>query len=304
MRDEIGECAMIRGICSALLAVAAVGLIGSASRAQQPVAPAPREIRPDGSRDPAPKPEPPAKREDPAAVVERIIKNSKEVGDKLAQTDTGAETLKRQDKILSDIDSLLNQEPPPPKDDQDKDKNDKNDKNDKSDMNKDPMMNKDMKSDMPPPKGDMAKDKKGMGMGMDPGMPMGGMNEMPPMPMGGNGRRPRMNDPMAGDKKDENNQQPDPMKSNDKKQNAPKDPKDQKNPGGNAGGGNSGKAPKAIVTIEEDPSKDVWGYLPDKLRQQMSQYYKEDVMPKYADLLRLYYSSFSEKGTMPALPKK
>jgi len=62
-------------------------------------------------------------------------------------------------------------------------------------MNKDPMMNKDMKSDMPPPKGDMAKDKKGMGMEME-GMPMGGMNDAPPMPMGGNERRPRMNDPI------------------------------------------------------------------------------------------------------------
>jgi hypothetical protein len=36
----------------------------------------------------------------------------------------------------------------------------------------------------------------------------------------------------------------------------------------------------------------------------MEQYYKEDVMPKYAELLRLYYSSLSEKGTMPAPPKK
>jgi hypothetical protein len=162
-------------------------------------------------------------------------------------------------------------------------------------------MNKDMKSDMPPPKGDMPMDKKGMGMGKE-GMPMGGMNDPPPM--GGNGRRPRMGDPMAGDKKDPNNQ-PDPMKPDDKKQpSGAKDPKDAKNPG-NAGGGNSGKvAPKALVTIEEDSSKDVWGHLPDKLRQQMTQYYKEDVMPKYADLLRLYYSSFSEKGTMPALPKK
>ena len=46
----------------------------------------------------------------------------------------------------------------------------------------------------------------------------------------------------------------------------------------------------------EEVAKEVWGHLPDKLRQQMSQYYKEDFTPKYAELLKLYYSSLSDKG--------
>ena len=41
--------------------------------------------------------------------------------------------------------------------------------------------------------------------------------------------------------------------------------------------------------------KQVWGHLPEKLRQQMSQYYKEQFMPKYGDLLRQYYSSLAER---------
>ena len=75
---------MIRLTSLSLLVAAATLLAESSARGQLPVAPPPREIRPDGSRDPAPQPEPPAKPEDPAAVVDRIIKNSKDVGDKLA----------------------------------------------------------------------------------------------------------------------------------------------------------------------------------------------------------------------------
>ena len=258
----------------ALFVVAAAVLVCDSARAQLPVAPAPREVRPDGSRDPAPKPETPAKAEDPAVVVDRIIKNSKEVEDKLSKTDTGTDTRTTQDKILSDIDALINrqEDPPPPKD---KDNN--------------PMMNP------------------GGGMGMDM-MPMPGMNDTPPMPMGNSARKPRVNDPMGGDKKE-----PDmtagmnPMKPEDKKgPSGPKDPKEPKNPSGTAGGNPNGKAPpgKPLLPFDEDVAKDVWGHLPDKLRQQMTQYYKEDVMPRYSELLKLYYSSLAEKGTMPVPPKK
>lgn len=284
---------MIRVTSLAVFVAAVAVLAGGAARAQLPVAPQPREVRPDGSRDPAPQPEAPAKAEDPAAVVDRIIKNSKDVGDKLAKTDTGVDTRQQQGKILSDIDALINRQddPPPPKPDDNKDK--EKDK-EKEPMNKDPMMKM---GDMPPPKmGDMPMDK-GMGMGKD-GMPMSGTGD--PMPMGGNGRKPRMSDPMGGDKKepDKADAKPDPM-GTDKK---PAD-KDPKNPSGTAGGGPGGKPPpKASLPSDEDVAKDVWGHLPDKLRQQMTQYYKEDVMPKYSELLRLYYSSLSDKGG--AAPKK
>ncbi len=45
-------------LASVVLLVLAVALAESA-RADLPVAPPPREVRPDGSRDPGPKPEPP-----------------------------------------------------------------------------------------------------------------------------------------------------------------------------------------------------------------------------------------------------
>ena len=98
----------------------------------------------------------------------------------------------------------------------------------------------------------------------------------------------------------------DPMKTDDKKaQGKPKDPKEQKNPGAAAAGNPGGKlVPRASLPFDEDVAKDVWGHLPPKLRQQMTEYYKEDVMPKYSELLKLYYSSLSEKTTTPAPPRK
>ncbi|QJW98541.1 hypothetical protein [Frigoriglobus tundricola] len=274
--------------------------------------PPPREVRTDGSRDPAPAAEPPAKAEDPAAVVDRIIKNSKDVGDQLAKTDTGAGTLEKQNKILSDIDALINRQddPPPPKSDDNKDKDKNKDKDDKDPMskdNQDPMSKEPMKSDAPPQKGDMPMDKN-MGSGKDTGKDGG---TPPPdrdeKPMGGGGRKPRMGDPMGGDKKEPHSNDPksSPMNPDSKAGGTGKEPKDPKNPSGTAGNKSGGKtAPATAVPFEDDVAKDVWGHLPDKLRQQMTQYYKEDVMPKYAELLRLYYSSLSDKGGPPVPPKR
>jgi hypothetical protein len=316
----------------AALLLLAVALTALAARADLPVAPPPRAIADDGSRPPVPAPEPPKKAEDPAAVVERIIKNSKDVGDRLAKTDTGTDTRGTQQKILKDIDDLINRQddPPPPKDNKDN-------KDNKDDKNKD---KKDMNPDMPPPTGDMMKDKgmdMGMGMGKDKdmGMPMGkdmGMG-MPKdmgmgmgMPMGGMGdappksgeRRPRMGDPNGGDKKDKSDKSGKGMdhppidKNKEPKDKTGKDqkPSEGKNPkGGTSGGGTNGKEGKpGGLPFDDDVAKDVWGHLPDKLRQQMTQFYKDDVMPKYADLLKLYYSSLSDKGQppapAPAVPKK
>jgi len=250
-------------------------LLGSA-RAELPVAPPPREIRSDGSRDPVPQPEL-VKKENPLEVVERIIKNSKDAGEKLAMTDTGIGTRKTQETILKDIDTLLNQDPPPPKSDKDKDKDKDQDQDKKQDPNEkkkdmDPMTGKD---DMPP------KMKDPMPMGM------GGMGDPPP------GEQPKERRPRQGD----------PMPDDQPKQPDPKDgkPKGTSKVPMNPGGGvkpdpKGGKLdPSPLLPFENEVVKDVWGHLPDKLRQQATQYYKEEMMARYSDLLRMYYSSLAEK---------
>ena len=292
---------MTRAASFALLAAALAS--ASASRADVEVAPPPREIRPDGTRDPAPAPEV-AKKENPLEVVDRIIKNSKVVGDKLAMTDTGPETRQKQDTILKDIQSLIDQQenPPPPKPDQDKDKQDQKDKNpddkkpddkkpdDKKPQDKKPQDKTDKKDDM---------------------MPMGGMSDTPPkkdMPMGGMGMDQQPQQPMGdGDQ---------PRERRPRQQNG-EQPKD---PGGGGGGGqknpqpagaqpknpggkipdplNQGKPPPALPALpfEDEVVKDAWGNLPAKLRQQAEEYYRQEFMPRYAELLKHYYSSLSEKG--------
>ena len=45
-----------------------------------------------------------------------------------------------------------------------------------------------------------------------------------------------------------------------------------------------------------DLYKDVWGHLPETLRQEMDQYSREQFMAKYNDLLKQYYATIAEKG--------
>jgi len=261
-----------------MILFAALG-IPMASAADVPVAPPPRPIRPDGGRDAVPEPGP---KENPAEVVDRIIRNSKDVGDKLAKTDTGAETRGTQKTILKDIESLIDQqENPPPQGGDDKDKN--------KDMNKD-------KNDMG--KGDMPKDKDMNGMD-----PKGG-----PQPKDGNqqanGRKPRQ----GSGNKEKGGQQPMPMNGGQKQDmgmamgNPMPMPMTGKEMGGQAANAGTpmGKAAiKPSLPIDDSVVKEVWGHLPDKLRQQVTQYYKEEFMPKYSDLLKRYYSSLANAPMKP-----
>jgi hypothetical protein len=45
-----------------------------------------------------------------------------------------------------------------------------------------------------------------------------------------------------------------------------------------------------------DLYKDIWGHLPETLRQEMNQYSREQFMAKYGDLLKQYYTTLAEKG--------
>jgi hypothetical protein len=290
---EAGEGVRVVRIASLVVFVLLLSWV-SASRADVPVAPAPREIRPDGTRDPAPEPEQ-TKKEDPREIVERIIKNSNVVGDKLAMTDTGTDTRKTQDKILKDIDALLNQDnPPPPKPDQSQDQ-----QKDKNDMNQD--MNKDMNKDKGQggdPK-DKKQDGKGGGMGKDMEPKGGGMDSEP---MGGD--QPKERRPRKGEGKDKQDAKDDPnmkqpgggggmQQKPDMKAGKPKDSK--------TGGmlpdptGDTRPPSNPLLPVEDDVVKDVWGHLPEKLRQQATQYYKQEIMPRYSELLKRYYSSMAEK---------
>jgi hypothetical protein len=197
--------------------------------------------------------------EDPAAIVERIAKNAEGIGERLKDKDTGAETLDKQAQLLKDIDKLL--KPPPPMDGG----------GGGSSSNPLPPMGS---GGMPPL---MGGEKNGGGM---------------PPPMGNNGGsgkpRPQRNgsrpEPMAGTSK------PMPMGMGMGEPGMGEPKNSSANPmGKGTGPGNS------ALPLEDPFTKQIWGHLPERLRQQASQYYREQYMPKYGELLKLYYSNLAER---------
>jgi hypothetical protein len=53
-----------------------------------------------------------------------------------------------------------------------------------------------------------------------------------------------------------------------------------------------------------DVVKDIWGQLPDTLRQEVDHYYREQFMPRYRDLLQQYYSRMAETERPPREMKR
>lgn len=67
-------------------------------------------------------------------------------------------------------------------------------------------------------------------------------------------------------------------------------------------GEDKGKESKAGTDSKEgstkiaDLYKDIWGHLPETLRQEMDAYAREQFMAKYQDVLKQYYTTIAEKG--------
>lgn len=285
-----------------------------------PVAPPPRLVRPDGTRDPVPA------AEAPAAVVERIIANARKVSDKLAAADAGDGTRATQAGVLKDIDVLLNPPDSPPKggggDSSDMNKQDKGDG--KSDMNKQDKGKGDgegqkgnNKFDQKPNpgKGTGQDKKKNDGPGNSGGMePKGGMNPggMNPGGMGQKEgqavRRPRAGAPKDGKEPGGTAKggEKQPMTATQTaKAGTPTDP------AGTANGAPADKKddrpPPPIqpqFPLADVVAKEVWGHLPERVRLQLTEHYREEFMPRYAGLLRQYYSSLSGGATGPPAPPR
>jgi hypothetical protein len=78
------------------------------------------------------------------------------------------------------------------------------------------------------------------------------------------------------------------------------------NPGGNPDKGGGATMPNQETGKPEklaDMYRDVWGHLPESLRQEVDHYYRERFMPKYRELLRQYYTRLAETDRKDG-PKK
>ncbi|CAN5615749.1 hypothetical protein BH11PLA2_BH11PLA2_41480 [soil metagenome] len=214
---------------------------------------------------------------DPTKLAERIAKNSTEAGKKLAAENTGRDTRQDQAQVKDDLDALIKllENPPPCPN----------------------PMSGGSPPPIPPPMGGDSK-------GQPP--PMGGDSKgQQPPPMGGdsNGQQP----PPMG--RDSNGQPPQPMGGN-KSANGkplPKPPgktgeqpvKPMNEPGFPGGSAKAGGAMKPSLPLEESIARDFWGHLPDAPRQQMMQFFREQYVTKYKDLLGDYYQSLAEKEKKP-----
>ena len=261
-----------------LTSIAIAGL----SSAQEPIPP--REVKPEEKKA-APAKEPakvePKEELDVQKTAERIAENAQKAGERLKEKDPGADTRKIQQEILKDIDALLKkaQEPPP---------------------------SPPMSSDMPPPKDGMPPPKDGMSSKSP--MPMGGPSGMPPPKgasgsQGNEGKKPRrerksrgdspmgMGEPMAnaGPK----GMNPMPEKKDPKE--GPKGREGTEKKDGKEGDQFGKRSPKRENDKLADLYKDVWGHLPERLRQEMDLYYREQFMPRYSELLKQYYSALAEQ---------
>jgi len=268
-----------------LIALTSFAIAGFLS-AQEPIPP--REVKPEDKKA-APAKEPakaePKEELDVQKTAERIAENAQKAGERLKEKDPGVDTRKIQQEILKDIDALLKkaQEPPPPS----------------------PPMSSEMPPPMmPPPKDGMSPPKDGMAPKSP--MPMGGPSGMPP-PKGSSGsqgnegkkprreRKPRGDSPM-GMSEPMANASPKGMNPMPEKKEPNGDPKGgTEKKDGKEGDQFGKKSPKRENDKLADLYKDVWGHLPERLRQEMDLYYREQFMPRYSELLKQYYSSLAEQ---------
>jgi len=126
--------------------------------------------------------------------------------------------------------------------------------------------------------------------------PKDGMNGAKPPPQGGSdssvARRERREQAKSKSTEGgENERQPFPM--NNAKDKSQEFGGPMNNPNKIEAKGQTPRAP--------DFYKDVWGHLPEKMRQEMDSYFREQFMPRYSEMLRDYYSSLAERSSKNGL---
>lgn len=254
--------------------------------------------------------DPPARRtisDDPQALRQRIDHNMKALEEKLRrqELDKQADELKRE--ILRDLDELLKQANPPAQP---------------------PPAGSPPPSGSPPPANE-PDDKPTAGGQNNQPSPAGGSRtnqssgNQPPRPGGGSAGRQKQPgeqqpnaQPQPGGKRRERRggrNQPKSPDNNTESAARPGPEQNQKSAADSRPGSRPGEAPgqagsnpnqaKGATMPPPPPGKperlsdlnrDVWGHLPEALRQEVDHYYRERFMPRYRDLLQQYYTRLAE----------
>ena len=192
---------------------------------------------------------------DVGKTTERIIQNASEAGKRLGAKDPGEDTRKIQMEIVKDIDALIR------------------------------------KAQEPPPPDQNQKSKGGgeqNGMGGMGGMSKQGMSNNDQSQGGPPSRKERrerakQNSSTSGGVAQQNQPMSDANRPELRPGTRPMDPSP-----------NRIESKPAMSRIP-DVYKEVWGHLPEKMRQEMDLYFRDRFMPRYSELLRQYYSSLAER---------
>jgi hypothetical protein len=255
---------MMRGLTAiALGMLIAATLCAQEKASSDPIAPKKQEPSSDGAKQ-APKTDANARAALDGArqLAERIVQAAKDAGSRLAEQDPGTQTQRKQRDVVTGIDELIKrtQNPPP------RDKSNSSPDQSNSNQNR-PMTNS------------------GQG-GATAGQQRPGSAQQP-----GAGRRERKA------RREQSSLGPNPASGNSNSGGGPMPRAENNNATGRQpqGGAPPSARSKESAANVADLYKDVWGHLPERLRQEMDLYYREQFMPRYQELLRQYYSSLAER---------
>ena len=227
--------------------------------------------------------EPPGEPLSAETIAERIQQNTKAAADRLAESDPGEETRKKQGQALKDLDELLKQAQNPMGGESGSQSQQKDDMSQQGEQQNQgsgsPMGSQSKGGGMKQSSG-----KSGQQSGKQGWRNRGNQNQS------GTAQKQQGAQPQQAKGQEPMGKEPTPMAQSQPQQLGQTDPKAA---GGTPGGGGT-KGARALP-LDDTITKHVWGHLPERLRQQMSQYYKEQFMPKYSDMLRQYYASLAER---------
>jgi hypothetical protein len=207
--------------------------------------------------------EPPDMPEEPEVdeeeVLNRALKNSRTAEERLANKEADERTRQVQRDVLKDLDSLI-------------------------DLAKQAQQNQDQQGEQQQANGEQQQDKQQGGKPQQQKGAMGGKKGRGKQVAQARGRRDRRQ-ARGGQQRQQGEQGGDQQTAQQQGQ----------------GGGKSNTGGRGGMSSQEenhlaDVYKDVWGHMPEGLRNAMNAYSREEFMAKYKDQLKQYYATIAEKG--------
>jgi hypothetical protein len=195
---------------------------------------------------------------DPQQVLNRALKNSRTVEERLANKEVGDGTKQLQRDILKDLDSLIEEH--------------KRQQQDQAEA-----QNQDQQQDKQNGPGKQGQQQAGN---------MGGKQGQRPQ-QGSGGQRGSRRTQTVRRRGQGSGQSQQAMGQGQKSQGG-----NSKSPEGGMGGNGGAEEMNKLAEVY----KDIWGELPKALRQEMDAYSREEFMTKYKDVLKQYYATVAEKG--------